>query len=174
MEPELTSRLRAAFRWQDDVTADPTGWWGDPQLLRDLVAALASLHEHPTVVAGIVTRGAMLGALVAQHLDVGFSEIRKDHKGQGEHGSGVLRRSTPPDYGDRDLTLTLNRRALRPRDRVLLVDDWIATGAQAIAAQRLIEDAEAEPLGVAVIVDATTAAVRRELNVRCLLHDRQL
>jgi adenine phosphoribosyltransferase len=175
MGQELTSRLRAAFRWRDDHTADPTGWWLDPRLLRDVVTGLATLHdERPTIVAGIVTRGAVLGALAAQHLDMGFAEIRKDRKGEGDHGSGILRRATPPDYAQRDLMLTLSRRVLRPRDRVLLVDDWIATGAQAIAAQRLIEDAEAELLGVAVIVDATTAAVRRELNVRCLLHERQL
>jgi adenine phosphoribosyltransferase len=57
---------------------------------------------------------------------------------------------------------------------VLLVDDWIATGAQAHAVERLVGDAEASFIGASVIVDATTAAVRRDLNVRSLVFVRQL
>lgn len=55
-----------------------------------------------------------------------------------------------------------------------MVDDWIETGAQATAVDRLVEDAGASWVGVAVVVDATTAAVRRDLAVRSLLSVREL
>jgi adenine phosphoribosyltransferase len=55
-----------------------------------------------------------------------------------------------------------------------MVDDWVDTGAQATAVTRLIEDAGSSWVGVATIVDATTAAVRRDLGVRSLLSVREL
>jgi adenine phosphoribosyltransferase len=59
-------------------------------------------------------------------------------------------------------------------DRAVLVDDWIETGAQAQAAARLIEDSGGSLAGTAVIVDETTAATRRALNVRSLLSAHQV
>jgi adenine phosphoribosyltransferase len=55
-----------------------------------------------------------------------------------------------------------------------MVDDWIETGAQATAPSRLIDDAGASWAGVATVVDATTAAIRRDLTVRSLLSVREL
>jgi adenine phosphoribosyltransferase len=52
---------------------------------------------------------------------------------------------------------------------VLLVDEWITTGAQATAAKRLIEDAGSHYVGLAAVVDATDNKVRRDLNVRSLI-----
>jgi adenine phosphoribosyltransferase len=102
-----------------------------------------------------------------------FVEVRKNEHPEAV-GEPLLRRTTPPDYRERGLTLTMRRRLVRPRDRVLLVDDWIETGAQATAARSLIEDAEAEWIGVGVIVDALSANIRRDLNVRSLLRVEQL
>jgi hypothetical protein len=60
--------------------ADPSGWWRDPELLHDLVGALAELHRdaEPNAVVGIASRGMQVGPLVAQRLKIGFVEIRKD------------------------------------------------------------------------------------------------
>jgi adenine/guanine phosphoribosyltransferase-like PRPP-binding protein len=55
-----------------------------------------------------------------------------------------------------------------------MVDDWIETGAQGTAAQKLVHDAGGAWAGVAAVVDASTAAVRRELAVRSLLSVREL
>lgn len=175
-QPGLIDRLRDTFSWQSGDRADPSGWWRDPDLLREITAALAQLHaeSEPTVVIGVPARGTLLGPLVAQHLGLGFVEVRKDLKNDGQHGTGLLRRSTPPDYNQRNLTLTLRKGLIRPRDRALLVDDWIATGAQATAAARLVDDSEGSFVGVSVIVDATTAATRRALDARGLLSIRQL
>jgi adenine phosphoribosyltransferase len=174
MSERLRHRLKDAFRWNEAGGADPTGWWLDPDLRGELADALAALHEGPvTHVVGVATRGFILGVLVAERLGAGFVEVRKDRRGDA-HGKTLLRRSTPPDYAARDLTLTLRRGLLSNRDRVLMIDDWIETGAQATAVGRLVDDAGASWVGVAAVVDATTAAVRRDLAVRSLLSVREL
>lgn len=69
----------------------------------------------------------------------------------------------------------MRRSVFGPGDRVLFVDDWAATGGQALACQQLVHDAQASWLGAAVIVDALeSAAARRTLGLRGLLHLRDL
>lgn len=101
-------------------------WWADAQLLAALGPALADLHREsePNTVMGIEARGFLLGALVAVALGVGFVEIRKDLTEQWASGP-VLRRTSPPDFSDRSLTLGIRRDLLPPGRRVLLIDDWI-------------------------------------------------
>jgi adenine phosphoribosyltransferase len=173
---DLAARLRESFAWREGEYADMSGWWGDAALLSELGPALAALHADAdvTTVLGVATRGFLLGPLVATYLGVGFVEVRKDRKYEDRHGRGILRRTTPPDYVDRGLTLSISHDALAPRDRVLLVDDWVVTGAQGEAVLRLVEDAGARWLGMAVLVDDTTAAQRRVLNVKSVLVRAQL
>jgi adenine phosphoribosyltransferase len=178
---EAIERVRVAFVWRgdrvdDNFYADVTGWWRDPVLIRELGPLIAGLFEDdpPTVVLGIESRGCLLGPLVAVAFGVGFVEVRKDHS-QLTHSDAWVRRDTPPDYRDRQSTLGFPRRLVRPVDRVLLVDDWIATGGQAMGVRHLVRDVEATWLGVATVVDALVSnEVRRRLGVRSLLRDRQL
>jgi adenine phosphoribosyltransferase len=137
---------------------------------------LAALHadSEVTVVAGIESRGFILGTAVALELDVGFVEIRKDKQRALQPEEAVFRSTTPPDYNQRGLVLQLSRGLLEPRDQVLLVDEWMATGAQATAARDLVDAAEARWVGVALIVEDIPAEVRRRLNVRSILRKHQL
>jgi adenine phosphoribosyltransferase len=171
---DLASRLLDVYRGVDGIY-EPSPWWRDPSLLRELVAGLSSLHANarPTVVVGIESRGLLLGPLVAQHLDIGFVEVRKDEHPE-DVGEPLLRRTTPPDYRKRGRMLTMRRHLIGPRDDVLVVDDWIETGAQLFAARSLVSDAGAGWIGAAVIVDALSANVRRKLNVLALLRVEQL
>ncbi|GAB3165267.1 phosphoribosyltransferase family protein [Amycolatopsis stemonae] len=178
---EVKSGLRAAFAWRGDRPdrhryADVTGWWRRPDLLRCLGPALAQLFagERPTVVLGPESRGCLLGPLVALSLDVGFVEVRKDRTGSSD-SDAWLRRTTPPDYRDRHLTLGFRKSLVDSGDRVLFVDDWMETGGQASGAHLLTQDAGATWLGAATVVDALTGnRLRRHLNVRSLLHVREL
>lgn len=178
---EVKSALRHEFSWRADRTdttsyADMTLWWRRPDLLRELGPALAGLFTdvRPTVVVGPESRGCLLGPLVALHCGVGFVEVRKDHLPSTDSDAWV-RRTTPPDYRDRHLTLGFRKSLLSGGDRVLFVDDWIDTGGQALGTQLLTSDAEATWLGVATIVDGLRGnKVRRKLNVRSLLHFRDL
>jgi adenine phosphoribosyltransferase len=167
----LQQRLRDAFSGAGE---NPAGFWRDPSLLADLGPALGALYDDdpPDMVAGIQSRGMLLGALVAQALGTGLVEIRKDLKHTTD--SNVLIRTTPPDYKWRDLQLALLRGLIEPGQRVLLVDDWIETGAQAQAARALIEDAGGIWVGAATIVDQLPAGTRRNLGVRGLVRAAEL
>jgi adenine phosphoribosyltransferase len=177
---DLRRRLSLAFAWRPGradggVYADVSGWWQDPVLLAGLGPALADLFrsDAPTVVLAPQSSGFIVGPLVAASLGLGFVELLKDHK--PTTSDQWLQRMTPPDYRDRQLTLGFRRGQVRQSDRVLVVDDWVATGGQLLGAQSLIADTGATWIGAAVIVDALTDhRVRRQLKVRALLNEREL
>ncbi|MEV5041304.1 adenine phosphoribosyltransferase [Microbacterium sp. LMI1x-1-1.1] len=178
---ELRHRLRTTFRWLGDRTdpdfrADVTGWWRDADILGGMGAALSRLFpdEEPTVVMGTQSRGSLLGVLCAQHLGVGFAEVRKN-PGCAADSDAWWQVTTAPDYRDEHLELGVRRNLLRSGDTVLFVDDWAATGAQATASRTLVQMSGAKWCGAAVVVDGLeSSAVRRDLNLRSLLHVRDL
>ncbi len=116
----------------------------------------------------------MLGPLVALRCGVGFVEVRKNRVGSSD-SDAWRQRITPPDYRDRHLTLGFRKNLIESGDRVLFVDDWMETGGQAAGAHLLVEDAGATWIGAATVVDGLRSnQVRRRLNVRSLLHVRDL
>lgn len=178
---DLRTRLRTAFSWLGDRTdgtshADVTGWWRDPELLRDIGVALADLFRDNeiTVVMGLEAHGFVLGPLAAVELGAGFVEVRKEPSAASDSDRWI-RCTTPPDYRDRNLVLGVRRDLVAAGDRVLLVDDWVDTGGQASGVRRIVDEAGASWVGTAVIVDGLEShAVRRALAVRSLLHHREL
>ena len=107
----------------------------------------------------------LVGALTAAALGVGFVEVRKD-RGAGADSDGWRRRSSPPDYRDRQVEFGFRRDLVRASDRVLMVDDWVETGATALTAKALVEDSDASWIGVAVVVDAAQdGRFRRALHL---------
>lgn len=178
---EMRERLRATFRWVGDRTdpdlrADVTGWWRDPFVIAGLGAALVGLFpgESANVVMGVQSRGSLVGALVARETRVGLVEVRKDAAPVAD-SDRWWEVSTGPDYRDRHLRLGVRRPLLRAGDRVLFVDDWIDTGAQAEACRAMVERSGARWVGAAVIVDALKRSdLRRGLRLRSLLHVRDL
>lgn len=172
---EFLRRLRGSFRWVLG-SADVTGWWRDPELVGALGRALADLaaDAEPEVVIGPQSRGALVGALVAQHLGIGLIELRKEVS-RLAHSDEWLVVHTPPDYRDRNLELGIRADLLAPGTRVLFVDDWVDTGGQLQAAHAITMQAYANWCGTAVIVDALAdARLRRELSVRSLVRVRDL
>ncbi|MBF6330337.1 adenine phosphoribosyltransferase [Nocardia transvalensis] len=177
----MRNRLREAIVWLGDRTdeylyPDAAGWWREPALLQELGPWLGRLfeQERPTVVLGLESRGCLLGPLVALSLGVGFVEVRKN-RSPASDSDAWLRRTTPPDYRDRHLVLAFRKCLVGAKDRVVLADDWIETGAQALATRHLVEEAEATWIGVAVVVDGLQSnEVRRRLHVRSLLNVRDL
>lgn len=75
----------------------------------------------------------------------------------------VIRHRSTPDYRGRTQVFEARRDHFSTGQRVGLVDDWIETGSQAVAAQRLIATAGAELTAVAVIVDEASEDVRHVL-----------
>lgn len=182
---ELRARLISEFRWRSDPPvwpeptnhyADDSAWWRDAAILAGIGQSLATLFPDsaPTVVMGTESRGSLLGPLVARHLGIGFAEVRKQAERASDDDQWLSRR-TPPDYRDRHLDLAVRRSVLHNGDRVLFVDDWAASGGQALACQQLVHDGGATWLGAAVVVDGLeNSADRRSLSLRSLLHLRDL
>ena len=153
-----------------------TGWWRSPEIIADLGSSLAELFaaESPTVVMGPESHGSMLAALVARHRGVGLISVRKDPRRLAD-SDAWWEASTEPDYADRHLRLGVRRTSLGRGDRVLFVDDWIETGAQARACRAIVEASGASWIGAAVVVDGLRRPpLRRELGVCSLLHIRDL
>jgi adenine phosphoribosyltransferase len=108
-------------------------------------------------VAGIEARGFILAAPVALTLGVGFVPVRKEGKLPGE----TLGESYALEYGE--ATLEIHRDALRPGDRLLVVDDVLATGGTAEATLRLVARAGAAVTGVAVLLELAGLGGRERL-----------
>jgi adenine phosphoribosyltransferase len=143
------ARLRAEIHFVGGH-ADVWRLFDDATLLRDVAAALVDpFRGRVTKVAGIESRGFILGTAAALELGVGFVPIRKA-EGLFPGPKAVTR--TEVDYRGNRHELRLQRAALRASDQVLLVDDWIETGSQASAAKNLVEVCGAELLGLAVVV----------------------
>lgn len=113
------------------------------------VDAIVAWHGRGTMdkVVGIEARGFILAAPVAYHMGAGFVPVRKAGKLPGE----TLSRSYSLEYGE--ATLEVQSDAFEPDDRVLLVDDVLATGGTVAAAIELIRRAGADVVGVSVLME---------------------
>ena len=143
--------------------ADILGLLADGDFLVRAAAALAAPFEDAgvTKVAAVEARGFILGSAVAVHLGAGFVPIRK---AGSVHPGPKAERRTPPDWRGRESVLHVQRAALRPRERVLLIDDWAETGSQAITARALIEECGASYAGMSVLVDQLPPQVQEQLT----------
>lgn len=156
------------FRWINGH-ADVWAVFRDAEALRALVAGLAEpvRADGITAVCGIESRGFLLGAAVAVELGVGFVPVRK---GIGLLPGDKAFGQTAPDYRGLRHTLRLQRDMIGEADRVLLVDDWIETGAQAATVRVIVEQCGAMWAGCSVLVDQLTDERRACIGpVRSLL-----
>jgi adenine phosphoribosyltransferase len=102
---------------------------------------------RPDVVAGLDARGFILGAVVAYELNVGFVPIRK----KGKLPFTKVEETYELEYGS--ATVELHTDAVKTGDRVLLIDDLIATGGTMMAGKKLLEKLGAIVMEGAAIVD---------------------
>lgn len=149
------------FRWVDGH-GDVWRLFHDADVFQVIVSDLAERVRAAaaTKVAGIESRGFILGAAVAQAAGIGFVPIRK------EAGllPGVKRHVIAgPDYRGQRHVLRLQVQSLASADRVLLVDDWAELGSQALAARELIENCGSTWAGVALVVDQLPDERREQL-----------
>lgn len=134
----------------------------DSELFARVIAALAApLAGLVDKIAGIESRGFVLGAAVAAQLKVGFVAIRK---GDGLYPGETLSAFTSADYRGRRHTFRLQRLALVAGERVGLVDDWFESGSQGLIARQLVEQAGARYAGASIIVDQLSSESRSALE----------
>lgn len=108
-------------------------------------------------VAGIDARGFIFAAAAAMKLNAAFIPIRK----QGKLPWRTLEESYDLEYGSN--TLAIHADAVKAGDRVLLVDDLLATGGTALAATRLIQRLEATVVEVACLIELEFLKGREKL-----------
>lgn len=181
MPSDVRDRLRAEFRWTDPgphsevLVSDRSGWWRDATLLDELGPALGALFadESPTVVIAPEVTGFLVGPLVARALGIGFVEAYRDG-GRRPIAEAMAWAEVPADHRGEPQRLGVRSRHVTEGDRVLIVDDWLATGAQARALHTVVRACGAEPVGTAVIVAECHPAVAVELRVRGLLSGTDL
>ena len=113
------------------------------------VDAIVAHHGRGTVdkVVGIEARGFIVAAPVAYHFGAGFVPVRKP----GKLPLPTHETAYDLEYGQN--VLQVHREAFEPGDRVLIVDDVLATGGTASAAGRLVRTAGAQLVGLSVLLE---------------------
>jgi adenine phosphoribosyltransferase len=145
------------------VFKDITPLLADHDALAAVVSALASHGrdaEHRTIVdkvVGIEARGFILAAPVALELGAGFVPVRK----QGKLPGDTHEVSYSLEYGQ--ATLAVHRDAFEPGDRVLVVDDVLATGGTVAATADLVRRSNASVQHVAVLMELSFLGGRERL-----------
>jgi len=128
---------------------DITTLLGDARAFRRAVDELVQPFAGRKIdkVAGIEARGFILGGAVAHQLSAGFVPLRK--KGKLPHHTRAVEYAL--EYGSDSMEMHLD--AFHPGEKVMLVDDLIATGGTAIAAVELLRQGGAEVIGAAFVVN---------------------
>ncbi len=149
----LKSHIRTVPDWPAPGVQfrDITPLLQDPRVFRVLIDAFVHRYMDPVlrpdVVAGLDARGFILGSVVAYELGLGFVPIRK----KGKLPFTTVEETYELEYGS--ATVELHTDAVRPGQRVLLIDDLIATGGTMMAGKKLLEKLGATVMEGAAIVD---------------------
>lgn len=114
--------------------------------------------ERIDKVVGLEARGFILGGAVAHQLSTGFIPIRKKGKLPGK----VLSQAYALEYGE--AVMEVHEDALKPGERVLIVDDLLATGGTAAAGMKLCQQLGATVVGCAFVIDLPDIGGRRVLE----------
>jgi adenine phosphoribosyltransferase len=139
---------------------DVTTLFADARGMRLAIDQL--LHPYAGVrfdkVVGLEARGFILGGAVAHQLSAGFVPIRK----KGKLPSSVISQDYKLEYGE--ATVEVHDDAIQPGEKILLVDDLLATGGTAEAGIKLVERLGGEIIGCAFIVDLPDLGGRAKLE----------
>jgi adenine phosphoribosyltransferase len=139
---------------------DVTTLFGDARGFRMAVDQLLHPYAGTAIdrVAGLEARGFILGGALAHQLSVGFIPIRKKGKLPGR----TIEQGYKLEYGE--AIMEVHDDALQPGEKVLLVDDLLATGGTAEAGIKLIERLGAEVVGCAFVIDLPELGGRARLE----------
>jgi len=128
---------------------DITPLLANPRVFRVLIDQFVHRYfdVRPSAIAGLDARGFIIGAVVAYELNVGFVPIRK----KGKLPFSTVEETYELEYGS--ATVEMHVDAVRPGDRVVLIDDLVATGGTMMAGRKLLERLGAVVIEGAAIVD---------------------
>lgn len=132
-----------------------------PQAWRQAIGAMAQAVEpyEPRLLAGIESRGFLVAAPLALHLGCGFTMVRKVGKLPGS----TVAHSYDLEYGSD--TIEIQADAVEPGDRVIVLDDLLATGGTLAATIGLFRKVGAEVVAAACLMELTFLSGRDRLDV---------
>lgn len=158
-------RTIADFPHEGILFRDVTTLFADPRGFRMAVDQMLHPWAGTRIdcVAGLEARGFILGGAVAHQLSVGFIPIRKKGKLPGT----TISEAYQLEYGE--AVMEVHDDAIKPGQRVLIVDDLLATGGTAEAGIKLVQRLGAEVIGCAFVIDLPELGGRKRLEA--LGHD---
>jgi adenine phosphoribosyltransferase len=158
----LKTRIRSVpdFPKPGILFYDITTLLRDPIGFKDALDGMATPYQDQgiSLVVGIESRGFILGAAVADRLGAGFCPIRKP----GKLPSETIKESFQLEYGSD--VIEIHSDAVEPGQRVLILDDVLATGGTASAAARLVHRLGGELHGLAFLIELVTLKGRQHLQ----------
>lgn len=161
-EAEFKAAIRRIpnFPKKGIIFRDITTLWKDGRLLRRSTDVLNEHYKNKRIdaVLGIEARGFVVGAPLAERLGVGFIPLRKLGKLPGEK----ISESYELEYGT--ATVEIHRDAVEKGERILIVDDLIATGGTALAAAKLVEVLRGVVVGFAFVIELSALKGRDALE----------
>jgi len=139
---------------------DVTTLFSDPRGFRICIDQLLSPYAGMRIdkVVGLEARGFILGGAVAHQLSVGFVPIRKKGKLPGK----TIEQDYKLEYGE--ATMEVHEDAILPGEKILVVDDLLATGGTCEASIKLIERLGGEIISAAFVVDLPELGGRERLE----------
>jgi adenine phosphoribosyltransferase len=147
----LRRLVREVPDWpQPGVTfRDITPLLGDPEAFRRCIDELAARFDDVRVdsVVGVESRGFILAGAIAYRLGARFVPVRK----AGKLPWAVAREEYELEYGT--AKLEIHRDAIHPDERVLVIDDVLATGGTALATARLVEALGGTIVGIGLLIE---------------------
>lgn len=147
----IRSHIRTVPDWPQPGVQfrDITPLLSTPRVFRVLIDEF--VHRYfdlrPTAIAGLDARGFIIGSVLAYELNVGFIPIRK----KGKLPFATVEETYELEYGS--ASVEIHTDAVNANDRVVLIDDLIATGGTMMAGRRLLERLGAQVIEGAAIVD---------------------
>jgi adenine phosphoribosyltransferase len=162
MNEKLKSKVRTVPNWpkQGVMFRDITTLLKDSEGFSEVISRLNERYEDMNidVVAGIESRGFIIGAALAHSLGVGFVPIRK----KGKLPAETISEEYDLEYG-KD-SIQIHKDAIKKKENVLLVDDLIATGGTMLAATRLVERLGGVVVECCFVIDLPELGGRKKLE----------
>jgi adenine phosphoribosyltransferase len=142
------------------IFRDITTLLGNPRAFRRAVDELVQPYAGMKIdkIAGMEARGFILGGAVAHQLSAGFVPIRK--KGKLPHDTVSIAYSL--EYGLDEMEMHVD--AVQPGEKVILVDDLIATGGTAVGAVQLLRQIGADVVSACFVIDLPDLGGRKKLE----------
>ncbi|PTQ75744.1 adenine phosphoribosyltransferase [Celeribacter persicus] len=139
---------------------DVTTLFADPRGMRLAIDQLLDPYVGQRIdkVVGLEARGFIIGGAIAHQLSIGFVPIRK----KGKLPGAVISEEYKLEYGE--AVVEVHDDAIQPGEKILVVDDLLATGGTAEAGNKLVERLGGEIVGCAFIIDLPDIGGRKRLE----------